>query len=471
MATHEKVDVAIVGAGPTGAIFADILTKAGKKVVILEFGPDWKHQDFISSEIWGRRIKHAPQFQMAGRNNPGHGSNAGWGAGGSMLHWFANFPRLLPVDFKVKSQYGRGMDWPISYDDLAPYYDRVAVELGVSGDAEKEKRWRPVTAPYPMPPLKTFRHGEIWREAFEAHNIPLAPMPTGINSTEYKGRPACLNDGWCHVGCPIGAHGQPLWTHLKEAREKGAEFRPFSYVTRVLTNDQGDRVTGVEYYDDKHEKQVQEASAVVLAAYSAEIPRIMLNSATDKHPKGLSNKNELVGKYLMTPFGRERLGDLRRERREPHGHDLDAIHVVRALRQGPPEERFWQRLLHHGQCAEAECRHRRRAPGAVRSAARRLHEAGGARARAHQRLWRGDAARGEPRRIVERQGRVRHADGENDPQLRSGRYRSLEQFPRRRARNREGRQTEWKPGKPAAPRPAPSISTAGPSWAPARRIR
>jgi choline dehydrogenase-like flavoprotein len=303
MATHEKVDVAIVGAGPTGAIFADILTKAGKKVVILEFGPDWKHQDFISSEIWGRRIKHAPQFQMAGRNNPGHGSNAGWGAGGSMLHWFANFPRLLPVDFKVKSQYGRGMDWPISYDDLAPYYDRVAVELGVSGDAEKEKRWRPVTAPYPMPPLKTFRHGEIWREAFEAHNIPLAPMPTGINSTEYKGRPACLNDGWCHVGCPIGAHGQPLWTHLKEAREKGAEFRPFSYVTRVLTNDKGDRVTGVEYYDDKHEKQVQEASAVVLAAYSAEIPRIMLNSATDKHPKGLSNKNELVGKYLMTHSG------------------------------------------------------------------------------------------------------------------------------------------------------------------------
>jgi choline dehydrogenase-like flavoprotein len=240
---------------------------------------------------------------MAGRNNPGHGSNAGWGAGGAMLHWFANFPRLLPVDFKVKSQYGKGIDWPISYDDLAPYYDRIAVELGVSGDAEKEKRWRPVTAPYPMPPLKSFRHGEIWREAFEAHNMPLAPMPTGINSTEYKGRPACLNDGWCHVGCPIGAHGQPLWTHLKDARAKGAELRPFSYVTRVLTNDKGDRVTGVEYYDDKNEKQVQEASAVVLAAYSAEIPRIMLNSATDKHPKGLSNKNELVGKYLMTHSG------------------------------------------------------------------------------------------------------------------------------------------------------------------------
>jgi len=303
MATHEKVDVAIVGAGPTGAIYADVLTRAGKKVVLLEFGPDWSNDAFISSEIWGRRIKHAPRFQLAGRNNPGHGSNAGWGAGGSMLHWFANAPRMLPIDFRMKSQYGRGMDWPISYDDLAPYYDRVAVELGISGDAEQEKRWRPVTSQYPMPPLKTFRHAEIWRDAFKAHEIPLAPMPTGINSVAYKGRPACINDGWCHVGCPIGAHGQPLWTHLKEARARGAEFRPFSYVTRVLTNASGDHVTGVEYYDDKKEKQVQEASAVVLAAYSAEIPRIMLNSATDKHPKGLANKNELVGKYLMCHSG------------------------------------------------------------------------------------------------------------------------------------------------------------------------
>jgi choline dehydrogenase-like flavoprotein len=300
---NEKVDVAIVGAGPTGAIFADVLTRAGKKVVILEFGPDWSNDDFISSEIWGRRIKHAPPFQLAGRNNPGHANNAGWGSGGSMLHWFANFPRLLPLDFRMKSLYGRGMDWPISYDDLAPYYDRVAHELGVSGDAEQEKRWRPVTEAYPMPPLKTFRHGEIWADAFKAHNIPLAPMPTGINSTEYKGRAACMNDGWCHVGCPIGAHGNPLWTHLRDARANGAELRPFSTVTRVLTNAQGDHVTGVEYYDDKKQRQVQEASAVMLGAYAAEIPRIMLNSKTDKHPQGLSNRNGLVGKYLMCHTG------------------------------------------------------------------------------------------------------------------------------------------------------------------------
>ena len=127
MATQEKVDVAIIGAGPAGSIFADELTRAGKKVVVLEFGPGLATTtSSISSEIWGRRIKHAPRFQLAGRHNPGHGSNAGWGTGGSMLHWFANMPRLMPNDFKVKSQYGKGLDWPISYDELSPYYDRIA---------------------------------------------------------------------------------------------------------------------------------------------------------------------------------------------------------------------------------------------------------------------------------------------------------------------------------------------------------
>jgi choline dehydrogenase-like flavoprotein len=86
---------------------------------------------------------------------------------------------------------------------------------------------------------------------------------------------------------------------LRDARKRGAELRPFSYVTRVLTNQSGDRVTGVEYYDAKREQHVQPAATVVLAAYAAEIPRIMFNSATDRHPKGLANRNELVGKYLM----------------------------------------------------------------------------------------------------------------------------------------------------------------------------
>ena len=299
MATQEKVDVVVIGAGPAGSIFADVLARAGRKVVVLEFGPDWQNEELISSEIWARRIKHAPRFQATGRHNPRHGYNAGWGTGGSMLHWSSNFPRLHPSDFSVRSRYGKGFDWPISYDELSPYYDRIAEQIGVSGDAAAERRWYPIAKNHPMPPMKTFRHSEIFVDAYKKFGIPLAPMPTAINSTEYKDRPACVYDGWCHAGCPIGAQATPQFTHLKDARANGAELRPFSYVTRVLTNPTGDCVTGVEYYDGRKEQHVQPAAAVVIAAYSAETPRMLLNSKTDKHPNGLANRNGLVGKYLM----------------------------------------------------------------------------------------------------------------------------------------------------------------------------
>jgi choline dehydrogenase-like flavoprotein len=300
---NEKVDVVIVGAGASGSVFTAVMAKAGKKVVLLESGPDWQLGDLISSDIWGRRIKPAgPPFLLEGKNPYGYVYQAGWGVGGAALHYFANFPRLMPNDFKVKTQHGKGLDWPIDYSDVAPYWDRVARDVGVSGDAKAEEIWRPAGEPYPMPPMKTFPGGEVWKNGFAAAGIRLAPAAVGINSTEYKGRPACIYDGWCHVGCPIGALANPLVTYLAEARKAGAVVRAHATVTRVLTNAAGSKATGVEYYDAKNEKQVQEASVVVLAAWAAQNPRLMLNSATDKHAKGLANSSGLLGKYMMAHF-------------------------------------------------------------------------------------------------------------------------------------------------------------------------
>jgi choline dehydrogenase-like flavoprotein len=300
---NEKVDVVIVGAGASGSVYASVMAKAGKKVVLLEAGPDWQLGDLISSDFWGRRIKPAaPPFLLEGKNPFAYGYQGGWGAGGAALHYFANFPRLLPNDFKVKSQHGKGLDWPINYADVAPYYDKVARDVGVSGDAKAEEIWRPAGEPYPMPPMKTFRGGEVWKKGFAAVGIRLTPAAVGMNSTAYKSRPACIYDGWCHVGCPIGALANPLVTYLGDARKAGAELRAHATVTRVLTNAAGDKVTGVEYVDARREKQVQEASVVVLAAWSAQNPRLLLNSATERHPKGLANASGLVGKYIMTHF-------------------------------------------------------------------------------------------------------------------------------------------------------------------------
>jgi choline dehydrogenase-like flavoprotein len=153
-----------------------------------------------------------------------------------------------------------------------------ARDVGVSGDAKAEEIWRPAGEPYPMPPMKTLRNGQVWLKDFEAVGIRMVPAAVGMNSTEYKGRPACIYDGWCHVGCPIGVLANPLVTYLADARKSGAEVRPWSTVTRVLTNPEGTRVTGVEYYDQKKERQLQPTSVVVLAAWASDWP-----NADDDH--------------------------------------------------------------------------------------------------------------------------------------------------------------------------------------------
>src|SRR5207244_4757943 len=100
----------------------------------------------------------------------------------------------------------------------------------------------------------------------------MVPAAVGMNSTTYKGRPPCIYDGWCHVGCPIGALANPLVTYLSDARKAGAEVRPWSTVTRAITNAKGTSVTGVEYNDQKKEKQFQSEADVVLAACAAHNP-------------------------------------------------------------------------------------------------------------------------------------------------------------------------------------------------------
>ena len=95
-----------------------------------------------------------------------------------------------------------------------------------------------------MPPLKTFRHGEVWVPGFESVGITVAPGAVGVNSTEYQGRAACIHDGWCGEGCTTGALANPQATYLGEARANGAEGRAMRYVTRIITSAQVTRGNG-----------------------------------------------------------------------------------------------------------------------------------------------------------------------------------------------------------------------------------
>ena len=289
-----RVDAVIVGAGATGSFWAERLARAGKSVVVLDAGPAWQLGDLASSQIWARRLKWggAP-VQRSGSHPFGYNMSNGWGFGGAALHHYAGWPRLHPEDFRTASLYGRGHDWALDYDALRPWYDRIQSEMILSGDAVAEV-WRPPGAPYPQPPLRTFRQGEIIAAGFARLDMRVAPAPLAILSQSVPGRTACLYDGWCDAGCPIGALANPLVTHIPRARRAGAHFEANAFVTRVVLDQQG-LADGVAWQDASGRSHVQHADLVVLAAATVQTVRLLLASGSSGAHPGIANSSGQLG--------------------------------------------------------------------------------------------------------------------------------------------------------------------------------
>ncbi len=295
-----RFDAIVIGSGAAGSAFAARLAKGGKKVLILEAGPERKKEQLVSSTLWARRLKWNGSPVLEGGANPvGHAFNASFGVGGAAMHHYAVWPRLHEEDFEMSSRYGVGMDWPIRYDDLRPFYDIAQLEAGISGDAVAE-HWRPDGAPYPMPPVPLFAQGRIIARGFESLGKSVAPLPLAVTSETYHGRPACLWDGWCDAGCPIGALANPLTIYLPQAISHGAVLATDTPVTKILTNESGDLVLGVVVRPGGGPEQVLTADIIILAAFAVQNPRLLLASANASHPDGLGNRNGNVGKYIMS---------------------------------------------------------------------------------------------------------------------------------------------------------------------------
>jgi len=296
----DKVDIVIVGSGAAGSVFAATLAEAGRSVLVLEGGQSRTLEDLYSSQIWARRLKWgAPTVEETGKHPIWYNFNSGHGYGGAAMHHYGVWPRYHPEDMQSRSLYGRALDWPFEYDVLRPYYDQIQADVGISGDAKAEI-WRPPGAPYPLPPILVNEHGKTFAKGFTAMGLHTSPIPIAVLSRPYKGRPACIWDGWCDAGCPTGALANPLVVYLPRAQAAGARLQPDSHVSRIVMNNKGDRAIGVEYYDAAGVRHIQEAEAVVLAAFTSENPRILLNSSTEQAPSGVANSSGLVGKYLMS---------------------------------------------------------------------------------------------------------------------------------------------------------------------------
>ena len=268
----------------------------GCSVVVLEAGQRFDPgTDLQNSEANAAKILWTGPRVYSGKHSVA--PKAGTGIGGGTLAWLGVVPRFHQSDFKTYSLEGVGMDWPIGYDDLRPYYFQVERELGVAGECGP---WAPEQYDLPMPPHRMNWHGQVLARG--AHTLgaqPFAP-PIAINSAPYEGRPACTYCGWCGSGCASNAKATGANTYLAKAEKLGVRVLSESFVHRIHYDDRKGKVTGVDYLDSEQRAHHLDGRLIVLAAHALETPRLLLLSTNATFPNGLANSSGQVGRHLMS---------------------------------------------------------------------------------------------------------------------------------------------------------------------------
>jgi len=283
----------VIGSGASGAVVANSLAQRGVAVVCLEAGRRLGFEDIVNneSEMFGKftwldeRIGSGDvlaQFPV-------------WNCktvGGTTMHWTATSLRLQPHEMKARTTYGEIedtnlVDWPLEYEELAPYYDRAEDRMGVTGTGGIERL--PGNNNY-----KVLEAGarKLGYEQINTNNV-------AINSKPRDGRSGCLQLGFCTSGCVVGAKWSTLYTEIPEAEATDHfELRTECMAVRI-NHDSKNRVTSVEYLDADGRLHKQNARAVCIAGNVVETTRLLLNSNSHTFPRGLANSSGMVGKNYM----------------------------------------------------------------------------------------------------------------------------------------------------------------------------
>jgi len=330
---NKEYDVCIIGSGAGGGPVALTLARAGYSIVILEKGPWFTEQDFYKDELaCCRRSVYTPklseeQHMIEDTDSDGRWvaestSDSGWDfwngnlVGGSSNLMSGFFYRLKPEDFRLLSEFGpiKGanvVDWPISYEDLEPYYTLVETEVGVSGHFTDHPFAEPRSSkdfPYPA----TTEHPISGQFDKACHDLDLYSLPTprAILSRAKGNRRSCEYSGFCgSYGCSSGAKGSSRAALLDQAVATGnCEIKPLCKVYKLSSDNTG-KVVSADYYDVNKQKKSIRAKLFVVACQAIESSRLLLSSTGPKHPDGLANNTGQVGKNLLFSAGGAGSGD------------------------------------------------------------------------------------------------------------------------------------------------------------------
>ncbi|HEX3681904.1 MAG TPA: GMC family oxidoreductase [Bryobacteraceae bacterium] len=315
----ELVDFVVIGAGAAGGVVAKELSTAGFSVVVLEQGPYAREKDFSHDEVrfgyqggFTNNTRLQPVMYRKDEATPAIARKAimyGRQVGGGSVHFTANYWRFHESDFHERSLFGdvpgtAFADWPISYNDLEPFYTKAEYDLGISGVAGANPFEAPRSKPYPLPPMPVKSSGVLFERATRKLGLHPFPAPMAILSQPYRGRGACVHCGFCEAyGCEVRAKSSSLASVIPMAEKTGrCEIRPDSYVRRIETDGHG-RARGAVYFDAQGREVFQRGRVVVVCANGVESPRLLLLSESNLFPHGLANSSGLVGKHLMWDNG------------------------------------------------------------------------------------------------------------------------------------------------------------------------